>query len=291
MGGIRKPNFMCIGAAKSGTTTLYDILRQHNDIFIPSFKEPHFFDIPSVYENGLKWYLKTYFSNVKNEKCIGDFTPTYLFEKEAPKRIFNYLGPDMKFIVILRNPVDRAYSHYLHSKRDEHEHLNFEEAILTKPDERDYLTFLRRSYIEQGQYFDMLSRYLEFFSKENFLMLNFEEDIVNTKDDTLERILLFLDLEYQNLDTNIDSNKASVAKFIWLKQFMKKTGWWRRVLKSIIPSLKIRQIIKNRIQRANIRTFKPVELEVAFRKELYNKFYAKNVKNLEELIERKMNWN
>ena len=49
------PNFMCIGAAKSGTTSLYDILRQHSDIFIPSFKEPHFFDIPSVYKNGISW--------------------------------------------------------------------------------------------------------------------------------------------------------------------------------------------------------------------------------------------
>ena len=73
------PNFMCIGAAKSATTSLYDILRQHSDVFAPSFKEPHFFDTPSVYKNGVKWYSKTYFNNVKNEKRIGDFTPTYLF--------------------------------------------------------------------------------------------------------------------------------------------------------------------------------------------------------------------
>ena len=123
------PNFMCIGAAKSGTTSLYDILKQHSDIFLPSFKEPHFFDIPSVYQNGIEWYEKTYFQSVKNEKCIGDFSPTYLFDEHAPERILNDLGDNVKFIIILRNPVDRAYSHYLHSKRDEHENLSFKDAL------------------------------------------------------------------------------------------------------------------------------------------------------------------
>ena len=131
------PNFMCIGASKSGTTSLYDILKQHSDIFLPSFKEPHFFDIPLVYQNGIEWYKKTYFQSVKNEKCIGDFTPTYLFDEHAPERILNDLGVNMKFIIILRNPVDRAYSHYLHSKRDLHEHLSFEDALKKKVDEKN----------------------------------------------------------------------------------------------------------------------------------------------------------
>ena len=60
------PNFMCIGASKSGTTSLYDILKQHSQIFIPYSKEPHFFDMPKVYSNGLEWYKNTYYSNVNN---------------------------------------------------------------------------------------------------------------------------------------------------------------------------------------------------------------------------------
>ena len=66
------PNFMCLGAAKSGTTSLYDILRQHADIYIPSFKEPHFFDIPENFSNGLEWYEKVYFKNA-DKKIIADF--------------------------------------------------------------------------------------------------------------------------------------------------------------------------------------------------------------------------
>ena len=85
------PNFMCIGAAKSGTTTLYDILKQHPEIFIPAFKEPHFFDIPENYNNGIELYERNYFRKADN-RIIADFTPSYFFEKEAPKRIFKDIG-------------------------------------------------------------------------------------------------------------------------------------------------------------------------------------------------------
>lgn len=281
---------MCIGAAKSGTTSLYDILKQHSDVFIPSFKEPHFFDIPSVYKNGISWYTKTYFSGVKNEKCIGDFTPTYLFEEDTPKRIFNDLGIAIKFIVILRNPVDRAYSHYLHSKRDLHEQLSFNDAINRKLKKDDYLSYLRGSYIEQGMYADMLNRYMEIFPKENFLILHFEEDFIGKREETISRIFQFLNLDKENLKLDIRSNKASKAKLIWLKKLMKKTGWWRKMIKNMIPSLKVRQIIKNRIQRANIIVAKPEPLVQDDRIKIYDFYFSEQVVALEMLLKRKMNW-
>jgi hypothetical protein len=152
------PNFMCLGAAKSGTTTLYDILRQHPDIYVPSFKEPHFFDIIENFINGLQWYEQTYFRQA-NRKIISDFTPSYFFDDDAPKRIFESLGRDIKFLVIIRNPVDRAYSHYLHSKRDCHELEGFEHSLELEVnrlkkyrDHGDYLSYLRHSYIHQGLY-------------------------------------------------------------------------------------------------------------------------------------------
>ena len=213
------PNFMCIGASKSGTTSLYDILKQHSDIFLPSFKEPHFFDIPLVYEHGISWYVKTYFSGVKKEKCIGDFTPTYLFDKYAPERILSSLGKNVKFIIILRNPVDRAYSHYLHSKRDLHEHLSFEDALKKKVDEKNnYLTYLRTSYVEQGKYADMLQRYFALFSKDNFLILHFEEDFVAAREQTMVKVFKFLilpnifQLAIKQVRLNFFGLKASCKK-------------------------------------------------------------------------------
>ena len=288
------PNFMCIGAAKSGTTSLYDILMQHSDIFLPSFKEPHFFDIPSVYQNGIEWYKKTYFQSVKNEKCIGDFTPTYLFEERAPERILNDLGVNMKFIIILRNPVDRAYSHYLHSNRDEHENLSFKEALSlekSRVNEKDYLSYLRLSYSGQGMYCQMLTRYFKFFPKDNFLIINFEEEFVSQRESTINKIFNFLELDYEVLDINLSSNKASKAKSTWLKKVMKKTGWWRVLIKRMIPSLKIRQIIKNRIQRANITTFTPSKLSSLEKRELFNLFFKDDVGELELLLNKRMNWN
>ncbi len=287
------PNFMCIGAAKSGTTSLYDILRQHSDVYLPSFKEPHFFDIPSVYENGLEWYEKTYFSGAKEEKWIGDFTPTYLFDSDAPKRIFDSLGKDVIFIVILRNPVDRAYSHYLHSKRDEHEKLSFFDALKNeekRADKEDYLSYLRMSYISQGMYHKMLNRYFKFFSKENFLILNFEEEFIAERERTMNKIYNFLTLKKEDIIFDLSSNKASRARFIWLKRIMKKTGWWRGVIKSLIPSLKIRQIIKNRIQMANIRTFIPPKLSKKEKQHIYNSYFKEDVHQLEELLSKQMNW-
>ena len=168
------PNFMCIGAAKSGTTTLYDILKQHPEIFIPAFKEPHFFDIPENYNNGIDWYKKNYFRKA-DRSIVADFTPSYFFEKETPKRIFKDLGTKIKFVVLLRNPVDRAYSHYLHSLRDKHEHLSFEESLQHENNrieqfikDQDYLSYLRNSYYHQGLYGNMIERYLQYFSLKNF---------------------------------------------------------------------------------------------------------------------------
>ena len=285
------PNFMCIGASKSGTTSLYDILKQHSNIFLPTFKEPHFFDISPVYEHGISWYDKTYFSGVKKEKCIGDFTPTYLFDKYAPERILSSLGKNVKFIIILRNPVDRAYSHYLHSKRDLHEHLSFEDALKKKVYENNnYLTYLRTSYVEQGKYADMLQRYFALFSKDNFLILHFEEDFVAAREETMVKVFKFLKLKEEDIDFNIRSNKASKAKFIWLKSLMQKTGWWRQIIKYIFPSLKIRQIIKNRIQRLNITPFTPPKLSDEERKNIINHYFCKDIKTVEGLLGREMNW-
>ena len=291
------PNFMCIGAAKSGTTTLYDILRQHPEVFIPTFKEPHFFDIPSVYKKGISWYEKTYYKSVKNQKCIGDFTPSYFYEKKAAKRIFDDLGKDVKFIVMLRNPVDRAYSHYLHSVRDEREGLSFLEAIAIEQErlqnyseKDDYLNNLRHSYVSQGQYGKMLQSYLEYFPINNFLLIHFEEDFIKNREQTIDTVYEFLGLDktYQ-FDINIKSNPASKARSKALKKIMQKTGWWRKALKMLLPSQLI-QIVKNKIQRANISSFTPKPFPLDKRKEIFDKYFSGDVITFEHTINREMNW-
>ena len=291
------PNFMCLGAAKSGTTTLYDILRQHSEIYIPSFKEPHFFDIPENFDNGLQWYEKTYFKKA-DKKIIADFTPSYFFDENAPKRIFESLGRNIKFLIIFRNPVDRAYSHYLHSKRDDHESKNFEEALelevsrLKKyKDQSDYLSYLRHSYVHQGLYAQMLERYLQYFSLDNFLFIHFEDEFLQERDLTINNILDFLEIDNSVLlNTDIRSNPSSKEKSKILRKLMNKRGWWRTVIKNLIPSLKVRQIVKNRILRANIREYSPPKLSQTNKKAIFEEYFKSDVDELEQLIKRQMNW-
>ena len=291
------PNFMCLGAAKSGTTTLFDVLRQHPDIYVPVFKEPHFFDIPENYNNGIEWYEKNYFRK-SDSSIVADFTPSYFFEKEAPKRIFKDIGSKIKFVVLLRNPVDRAYSHYLHSVRDDHENLSFEESLKqenTRLDSHkkngDYLSYLRNSYFHQGLYGDMVERYLEYFTLDNFLFIHFEEEFLQERKTTIQKILEFLSIEAEDeLQTHLRSNPASKERFKFLKRLMKKRGWWREVLKFLIPSVQARQIIKNRIQRANIKEYKIEELPEELKSRLYNTYFKENMRKFEQLTNKKMNW-
>ena len=291
------PNFMCLGAAKSGTTTLCDILRQHPEIYIPSFKEPHFFDFPENFENGLEWYAENYYKEV-DKKIIADFTPSYFFDKDVPKRIFDSLGKDMKFLVIFRNPVDRAYSHYLHSKRDDYEIENFEVALelevsrLNKyKDQADYLYYLKHSYVQQGLYAEMLERYLQYFSLDNFLFIHFEDELLQKRDLIISNILDFLEVDNSILlNTDIRSNPSSKERSKSIKKLMNKRGWFRDIIKFMVPSKQLRQIINNKIQRINITEFKAQQLSEEVKSELLEKYFSKDITHLEKMLNKKMNW-
>ena len=291
------PNYMFIGAAKSATTTFFDILKKHEDIFVPKFKEPHFFNIDENYLKGLDWYKKTYFKDINNESIIIDFTPTYLYYKLCAERIFDSLGPNVKFVIILRNPVDRAYSHYNHSKRDGHEVSSFEDAVKLENeriekfrDKNDFLSELRCSYISQGLYFEMISAYLKYFDLNNFLIINFESEVVQNLDQTLLKLSKFLKLDLSNLDYEIHSNKSGKPKYKLLQKIITNNNLFRKILKILVPQ-KQRQIIRNKIKNFNKEDFVYLQLSEEKRRQLFEKYFRKDIMKLENLIGKKMNWN
>ena len=290
------PNYMFIGAAKSATTTFFDILKKHEDIFVPKFKEPHFFNIDENYLKGLDWYKKTYFKDINNESIIIDFTPTYLYYKLCAERIFDSLGPNVKFVIILRNPVDRAYSHYNHSKRDGHEVSSFEDAIKLENeriekfrDKNDVLSELRCSYISQGLYFEMISAYLKYFDLNNFFIINFESEVVQNLDQTLLKLSKFLKLDLSNLDYEIHSNKSGKPKYKLLQNIITNNNLFRKILKILVPQ-KQRQIIRNKIKNFNKEDFVYLQLSEEKRRQLFEKYFRKDIMKLENLIGKKMNW-
>ncbi|MBT6808406.1 MAG: hypothetical protein HOA52_02835, partial [Flavobacteriales bacterium] len=196
-----------------------------------------------------------------------------------------------------RNPVDRAYSHYLHSKRDDHEDLEFKEALMNESsrlkkyeENGDYLSYLRQSYVSQGLYSDMLERYLEYFSLDNFLFIQFEEEFIKHREETIIKILNFLEIDNFDLKIDIKSNPASKEKSKTLKRIMKKRGWWRKILKFLVPSIQLRQIIRNKIQRANIIEIKVEKLSDELKREIYRNYFSVQIDSFSKTSNKKISW-
>jgi len=289
------PNFLCIGASKSGTTSLFEILEQHPEIGLSSFKEPHFFDNDLNWKQGVDWYSKSYFLGL-NKKVVGEFTPSYLSKDICPSRIKQILGSNVRFIVLLRNPIDRAYSHYLHTKRDEYEPLPFLEALKAEEERlnsfkntKDDVSYARFCYLNSGMYAAHLKRYLKYFDEKQFCVILFD-DFINKRKEIINEILSFLNVNSDvNLELNILTNQASEARSVKLKKFMKKKSVLRKLLKYMIPSLELRQRIRNRIHARNNKSVKKVLLTKQEREFCYQNYFSEQIEDLERILERNLN--
>jgi len=190
------PDFIIIGAQKSGTSSLHAYLSQHPEIISATKKEVHFFDggiIPDGdnYRKGERWY-RAHFpkTNRKNEnQRVFEASPLYIFNPLVPQRLANLL-PKAKLIAVLRNPTERAISHYFHVKRRGYEPLPIMEALLAeeerlKPvlDQEDYKNriFIQHSYISRGRYSEQISRYIDFFSPDQMLFISSDELFSETR--------------------------------------------------------------------------------------------------------------
>ena len=161
----RLPTFLVIGAMRSGTTSLARYLGVHPDVFMAPEKEVHFFDRHWV--RGVDWYRER-FAGATTERAVGEATPAYLHDEAAPARIAEVL-PQVKLVVLLRDPVDRAYSHYWLERSLGREPRGFAEAVREGPRDPD------RDYLGWGEYLPQLQRFRARFPPEAMLVLLFEE--------------------------------------------------------------------------------------------------------------------
>jgi hypothetical protein len=185
--GLRgMPSALIIGAQRSGTTSLFQYLARHPDVLPPLGKEIHYFDFH--YARGITWYRGRfpYSYRLRRGALTLDASPYYLMHPLVPGRAAQLL-PEVKLIALLRNPVDRALSHYQHEVRDGRESLSFAEAIdreserLAGEEERlrsdpDYYSYAhhRFSYTRRGLYLDQLRRWVEHFPRSRLLVLQSE---------------------------------------------------------------------------------------------------------------------
>ena len=205
--GLRPlPDFLILGAQKAGTTALYAYLRWHPQITGPSFKEVSFFD--RHYARGERWYRAHL--PIRRSALVGEATPGYLFHPLAPERVARML-PHARLIALLRNPVDRAFSHYQHEVALGREELSFEEA-LAREDERmegEVERMLRDpayfshawwnyTYAARGRYAEQLERWFAAFPREQLLVL-LTDDLAADTAGTYRRVLDFLRVDPRGL--------------------------------------------------------------------------------------------
>jgi hypothetical protein len=184
---MRLPDFIIGGAPRSGTTWLYELLDRHPGVYMarPLKPEPKFFLVDQVYEKGLKFYADTWFAAAGPGSVAGEKSTDYLESAAAAERIARDL-PRVKLVFILREPVERAYSNYLWSRMNGLETEDFATALRLEADrEKDLperLRFARPfSYFSRGLYADLLAPYLQRFSREQILILQFEDICVRPR--------------------------------------------------------------------------------------------------------------
>jgi len=212
------PNFLIIGVQRGGTTSLYKYLTKHPKIIPALKKEIHFFDIN--FDKGVSWYQSKFKQNpffmilYKKKKfkdsITGEATPYYIYHPYGAQRISKII-PNVKLIVLLRNPVERAYSHYHHEVRLKAERLSFEDAIKEESKrledetekmlkDENYYSFNHQhfSYLQRGIYIDQLEVWTKKFPKEQILILS-SEDLYSNSNEICNEVFSFLNLPNYNL--------------------------------------------------------------------------------------------
>lgn len=289
----RIPNFICIGAQKAGTTSLFEILKQHSQICLPEVKEVHYFDKEDLFEKGSEWYS----SNFKqpDKAIIGDITPDYIyFEKSASRIKELYKDSPLKIIAILRHPVDRAYSQYLMSKRRGFEALSFVEATQQEEQRLKNGDFEQNhfSYLDRGHYSIQLERYKEFIRDENMLVLSFENDIKSNLAHTIQRILAFLELDAEELNIDIQSNRATGARSKSIQKLIRGNYKLKPILKKLLGPVARKKLRKRAIAFNESKKIDNTKLSPSIRKELYDKYFSDEHVRLKELCNVDFNfWN
>lgn len=283
----RKLNFICIGTQKAATTALHDILGEHTSIFLPRVKEAKFFEEQKIYDRGYNNWYKENFSEAKSSEIIGLINPELLFDKKSPKRIFKTVGSDVKLIVILRNPVDRAFSHYLMTKRRGLESLTFEDALINESNldiKNNEFNRKHFSYIARGKYHNQIKNYLKYFNKKNILFLNYEKDILNNLDITIINIQKFLNIKIEKLSIFKKSNVAQASRFTLINNLIFSKNRYLNSFVSIFLSKKMKKRLVSIIYKLNVKKVFDKEIDPKTRIKIMNKNFKEDYKKTLKII-------
>lgn len=306
---LRKPDFFIVGAAKAGTTSLYNYLKLHPDVYFSPIKEPHFFstdinlddmrsdfkknvqrDVGDYIKNSLgaprhgtfvrnEDHYQQLFSLVKNEKRVGESSVSYLFSKVAAQQIKAY-NPAARVMIILREPVERAFSHYLMDLRIGYEKAGFREALNADINKERRGWGQSHLYVELGLYYEQVKRYLEVFEPANIKIM-LHDDFKAAPKKLLSEVYAFLEIadKTAEIDFSIRHNKAELPKSRTL-QAIEKMPIVQKILADYIPGP-----LRRKLKSGFYSTDKLPKLTMEDRKTLAHYFHDDIIK-LSELINR-----
>ncbi len=289
------PNFLIVGAAKCGTSSLHSYLNQHSDIFMPTFnkegmkvKEPRFL-IKDVVESRLQkgvWNWDEYqalFDEADDQFALGEATVLYLyFYNHAIKNIKKYLGEEIKIIIMLRNPIDRAYSAYSFASRTMQENKSFKEAIDSAMIRYKNNKFVSPMilYKELGLYAKMVEAYQKNFSNVHIILF---DDFISDASKEVKKVFKFLGVTTEEVNTREVINAGGKR---WRSSLIKKVimgdNKLKRVFKILFPN-NFRFYIKECVK--NLFTAKAGEIDDLVKDEL-RVYFKEDILKLERLIDR-----
>ncbi len=288
-------DFFLIGAARCGTTTLYNYLNNCDDIFLPSVKEPNFFsdvDSPKTEDYKLPVSGEKHHAKIINDVNVynmlyayaletqlkGDTSPSYVWDTNVAKKLFTH-NPEAKIIISLRHPIDRAYSHYIMNHYTGVDNKNTFEEALKAPINSIWGSC--NEYLEMGLYYNQVKAYFDVFPKEQIKILIYE-DWINNLELEIKGLFEFLGLAAVDsiFDKTVESNKIQLVK--------------KKALLNFLRQNKIKALIKNLISQKRVNTLKAYffndnskeieKIKPDLRQELILKF-KEDIKNLSRLTE------
>ena len=260
------PNFYIVGAAKAGTTSLYQYLAQHPEVYMSPIKEPNYFSTeidldairPQVKErikllnvdSFINGPMKTslhrafitkeeqylaLFRNSTHETAIGDASTSYLYSTVAAKNIFNF-NPASKIIIIIRQPVQRMYSHYLMDRRMAVTNLEFEEALLADKNNKSKSWGSKSLYYELSEYYEQVKRYYDLFPSTQIMVIRSEELREDARS-TIKKIFQFLEIDDQ-FEPNL--------KQLFNSGVLPRNSFVSKIIANNYFRIRIRQFISNK---------------------------------------------
>jgi Sulfotransferase family len=296
---VRLPNFVVVGAAKCGTTSLFHYLKQHPDVFLPAKKELHYFAYDQLSKNAggpggdrirafacaTREEYETHYREAGGHVAIGDISPSYFYYAEARERIKAELnGP--KIVILLRDPIQKAHSQYMHLVRDNLETLPFFDALMSEPERTASGWTAMWRYAESSLYYQRVRSYLEVFGEERVRIYLFEE-LSKNPEPVLETLFEFLGVSPRHeVDTGRVYNRSGQPRSRLLADFLTRSNPVTAAARRLLPE-DFRDRIKNAM--LNLNTGPKDAIDDRSRAYLRG-YFADHVRKLERLLGRELGW-